>query len=117
LIITNEIENATSNQPKAKNSTHNYTKNATNKSLVENFVQLNHRTLSKLNIKDVNGHHYTNITWKMIEININIIGVVPKRAKEFQFCYLFSICIASFFTSILSHVVGFSRSYSNYAIF
>jgi len=40
-----------------------------------NFLKLNHKTLSKLNIKDINECHCTNIAQKMIKIYT--IGVVP----------------------------------------
>jgi len=41
------------NQLKMKNLTQIYTKIATNKSLVENFLDLNHKTLLELNTEDI----------------------------------------------------------------
>jgi len=106
--------NATSNQLKVANSTQNNTKTSTNKSLVEDFLKLNHKTLWELNTKDINECHCTNIVWRMSKINTT--RVVPKRAKICYFRHLFSTCIASLMTSILLHLVGFSRSYSILAI-
>jgi len=96
-------QNTTSNQPKVKNTTHNYIKTATKKSLVENFLKLNHKTLPELNAKYINGCHSTNVARRMIKINT--IRVVLEMAKKFQFHNLFSTCTVSLLTSILSHLV------------
>jgi len=64
---------------KVKNSTYIYRETTTNKNLVENFLELSHRTLFKLNTEDINRPHFNNVAQKMIKINT--IGEFPKREK------------------------------------
>jgi len=71
-----------------KNSTHNFVYTTSNKSLVENFLELNHNTLPKLNTEDFNGRHSTDVAQRMIK-KTNTTRVVPKRAKEFDFTTYF----------------------------
>jgi len=60
-------------------------------------------TLLKLNTKDINRCHYTNVARRMIKINT--IRALPKRTIICQFHHLFSTCATLLLTSILSCLV------------
>jgi len=69
------------------NSTDNPTVTTINKFLVENFLELNHKTWSKLNTKDTIKLHYTNIAQTMVQINSS--RPLPKREKFANFIAYF----------------------------